>query len=175
MDYFLTRVWKNQKEKPGDIIILQKCTKNHDHTLYCSWDMVHDGLIVIFHFGLIFAFLPWKIKIKKNQKIPRGIILPKYTQNFDHMLYCFWNMARDRCNFFHFGLFFEKLLFFQNFTKTKKILGHIIILHMCSKNYDQTMYSSWDMVCKGQIDRWKDGRKWHIEVGAPPKNFFYLL
>ena len=29
------------------------------------------------------------------------------------------------------------------------------------------MYSSWEMVC----DELTDGRKkWHIEVGAPPKN-----
>ena len=29
----------------------------------------------------------------------------------------------------------------------KKILGDIIILHKSDKNYDQMMYSSWDMVC----------------------------
>ena len=27
----------------GDIIILVKCIKNHDHMLFCSWDMAHDG------------------------------------------------------------------------------------------------------------------------------------
>ena len=34
----------------------------------------------------------------------------------------------------------------QNFEKMKKTPGDIIILHMCTKNYDQMMYSSWDMV-----------------------------
>ena len=34
----------------------------------------------------------------------------------------------------------------QNFEKTKKTPGDIIILHMCTKNYDQIMYSSWDML-----------------------------
>ena len=34
----------------------------------------------------------------------------------------------------------------QNFEKMKKIPGDIIILHMCSKNYYQMMYDSWDMV-----------------------------
>ena len=29
----------------------------------------------------------------------------------------------------------------------KKIPGDIIILHKCTKNYDQMMYSSWDTVC----------------------------
>ena len=34
---------KVKKTTPGDIIILHRCTNNHDHMLYCSWDMVHDG------------------------------------------------------------------------------------------------------------------------------------
>ena len=37
---------KNQNfkemKKAGDIIILQKCTKNYDHMVYCSWDMTRD-------------------------------------------------------------------------------------------------------------------------------------
>ena len=33
--------------------------------------------------------------------------------------------------------------------------------------YNQMMYGSWDMVPDGRTDRRK---KWHIEVGAPPKN-----
>ena len=33
---------------PGDIIILYKCTKNHDHKLYCSWDMAHGGCNVCY-------------------------------------------------------------------------------------------------------------------------------
>ena len=114
-----------------------------------------------------------------------------------------------------------------NFEKMKKISGDIIIWHMCSKNYDQVIYSSWDMLCDGCnyfsfwaifwpfipltaknikiLKKWKnawryhhftivyqkswsddvrflryasqqmDGRtdrrkKWHIEVGVPPKN-----
>ena len=40
-----TKKWKKQKNEknkmPGDAIILQKCTKNHD--MLCYWDMVHDG------------------------------------------------------------------------------------------------------------------------------------
>ena len=30
--------------------------------------------------------------------------------------------------------------------------GDIIILHMCTKNYDQMMYGSWDMVHNRQTD-----------------------
>ena len=49
----------------------------------------------------------------------------------------------------------------------KKALGDIIILHICTKNYGQVLYGSWDMVCERQTD-WQ--KKWHIEVGAPPNN-----
>ena len=31
------------KKMPGDIIILHMCTKNYDHMMYGSWDMVRDG------------------------------------------------------------------------------------------------------------------------------------
>ena len=52
----------------------------------------------------------------------------------------------------------------------KKIPGDIIILNMCTKNYDHMMYDSWDMERDGQTN--KEGEtegqeKWHIEVGVP--------
>ena len=49
--------FEKMKKTPGDII-LHKYTKNHDHMLYCSWDMAHTDVIFIFHFGLFFALLP---------------------------------------------------------------------------------------------------------------------
>ena len=50
----------------------------------------------------------------------------------------------------------------------KKKTPGIIILHMCTNNYDSMMYDSWDMVRDRQTgtDRQK---RWHKEVGAPPK------
>ena len=30
----------------------------HDHMLYCSWDMAHEGCNCYFHFGQCFSFLP---------------------------------------------------------------------------------------------------------------------
>ena len=60
--------FKKMKKAPGDIIILHKCTKNHDHRLHCSWDMAHNGCN-FFHFGLFFAHLPpKKSKFQKNEK-----------------------------------------------------------------------------------------------------------
>ena len=50
-----SKKWKNCLEI-WDIIILHKCTKNHDHMLYCSWDMARDTYF-FFHSGLFFAVL----------------------------------------------------------------------------------------------------------------------
>ena len=45
--------WKYQTSKKTlEIIILCKCTKYHDHLLYCSRDMALVGCNCCFHFGL---------------------------------------------------------------------------------------------------------------------------
>ena len=46
---------KKMKKLPGDIIILHKCTKNHDHMLHYSWDMVHGTYNCYFSFWAIFC------------------------------------------------------------------------------------------------------------------------
>ena len=96
------------KKTPGDIIILNKCTKNHDQILYCFWHMARDRCNCYFSFWTIFCpFTPitaWKMKIstkkkKKKKKTPGDItILHKCTKNHDHMLYCSWDIAHDGCN-----------------------------------------------------------------------------
>ena len=68
------KIQKNEKKKkmPGDTIILHKCTKNHDHLLYCSWDMVRDGCKCYFSFwAILFPFttlIAQKMKISKKWK-----------------------------------------------------------------------------------------------------------
>ena len=47
--------FKKMKKTPGDIIILYKCTKNHDHMLYCSWDKMCDRCNCYFSFWAIFC------------------------------------------------------------------------------------------------------------------------
>ena len=47
LPFYPTNNPKNQnfekmKKTTGDIMILHKCIKNHDHKLYYSWDMAHD-------------------------------------------------------------------------------------------------------------------------------------
>ena len=47
------------KKIPGDITILHKCTKNHDHMLYCFIDVTCNRFNwFFFHFGLLFTLLP---------------------------------------------------------------------------------------------------------------------
>ena len=51
-----------------------------------------------------------------------------------------WHVT-DVIVIFHSGLFFALLQpKKKNFKKTKKTPGDIIILHMCTKHYDQIMY-----------------------------------
>ena len=75
------------------------------------------------------------------------------TKNYDQMMYGSWDMVRDRCNcYFSFWAIFcpftpltaQKIKILE---KWKKGPGDITILHICTKNYDQMMYGSWDMVC----------------------------
>ena len=91
------------KKTPGDVIILQKWTKNHDQMLYCSWDTAHDGCNYFLLKANFCTFTPltaWKMKLKKKMEKNPGdiIILHKCTKNQDHMLYCSWDMARHRYN-----------------------------------------------------------------------------
>ena len=64
--------FQKMNKTPRHIIILHKCSKNHDHMLYCSWDMVHDRYNCYCLFGAFFCpFTPLttqKISIWKNKK-----------------------------------------------------------------------------------------------------------
>ena len=98
------------KKMPEDIIIPYKCTTNDNHMMYDSWDWSDRQDFL--SFGAIFCtFTPLttqKIKIlKKWTKTPGDIIiLHKWTKNYDHMLYCSWDMVFNGCNYFSFWLFF---------------------------------------------------------------------
>ena len=63
---------EKMKKKPGDIIILHKCIKNHDHMLYFSRDIACDTYNCYLSFWAIFCpFTPLtvqKIKISKKRK-----------------------------------------------------------------------------------------------------------
>ena len=86
------------------------------------------------------------------KKICRDIIiLYMSTKNDDQMMYCSWDMVCDRCNcYFSFWAIFStftplKAQKIKILKKWKKCLD-ISSFYMCTKNCDQIMYSSWDMV-----------------------------
>ena len=84
------------KKTPGDIIILHKCTKNHDHRLYCCWYMARDGCNCYFLiWSRFFPFTPPPPSshptllqtVPKMKKMPGDIItLHKCTKI---MIICF--------------------------------------------------------------------------------------
>ena len=62
---------EKMKKTPGDIIILHKCTKYHDHMRYFPQIRHLTDVIIIFHFGLFFALChltAQKIQISKKSK-----------------------------------------------------------------------------------------------------------
>ena len=149
------KILKKWKKRPGDIIILIKFIKNHDHMLYCSWNMAFDGcIIVIFHFGLFFAVLSpnlpknwtFKKKFRKNHWRYHHVA-QVYQKSWSYMLYCSWGMVHDRCNcYFWFWAIFSPFTPLTakkiEISKKWKTAEYIIILHIWTKNYDLMMYDS---------------------------------
>ena len=84
------KILEKLKKIPGDIIILHKCTKNHDHMLYCSWDTACGGCN---YFSLWAIFCPFTLRTAQKIKILQK--WHKCTKNHDHMLYCSWDMTSD--------------------------------------------------------------------------------
>ena len=62
---------KKNLKKPGDIIILHKCTKNHGHMLYCSWEFVCDRFNYISFWAIFYPFTPHPPKSPKNRNITK--------------------------------------------------------------------------------------------------------
>ena len=174
---------KRLKKIPGDNIILLKCTKNHDHMLYCSWDMVCAGCNCYFSFWAVFyPFTPLaapKMKISKKWKsTPEDIIILHWcTKNHDHRLYCSWDMAHDGCNWYF--LFWAIFCHFTPLAAGKMKMSKKIKKHLKISSFYTSVPKIMIRWCTvrflryggQQADGWK---KWHIEVGALPKNFITL-
>ena len=158
------KFWKNEKNAWKYYHFTQVYQKLG--SCYTVPEVVRHGCNCYLSFWTYFClFTPitaWKMKIsKKMKKTPSDvIILHMRTKNYDHMVYCSWDMARDRCNcYFSFWAIFCPFTPVtcpknQNFKKKKKP-GDFIILHMCTKSYDR-----WCTVPEKRCatDRWTDGR-----------------
>ena len=149
------KILKTWKKAPGGIIILYKRTKNHDHMLHCSLDMARSGCNYFPFCGIFCPFTlltAQKIKIFKNWK--KHLEISSFYINVLKIMIRWCTVPDIWCLtdviISHFGLFFTFLppnsQKNQNFEKMRKTPGNINILHMCTKNYDQMMYLSWDMV-----------------------------
>ena len=136
--------------------------------MYGSWDMKpnRQNIFVILD---ILPFYPTKNpknqNFEKMKKTP-GDIWSFYRGVPEIMIICYKvpEIWREVIFIFHFGLFFP--FYPPNSPKNhnfKKVKIFFIILHMCTKNYDQMIYSSWDPVRDGwterQTDGWKDEQK----------------
>ena len=61
--------FQKMKYKHGDIIVLHKCAKNHNHITWSSLDRVQTTfLLILGHFGPYAPFVAQKIKIFKKWK-----------------------------------------------------------------------------------------------------------
>ena len=124
------------KKNPGDVIILHKCTKSHDHPLYCSGDVAWDGCNCYFSFWAIFCpfnhLRNWKKKLskKKTEKTRtttattmtttkttwRYHFTQVYQKSRSYAILVLRYMVHDRCNYF---LFWAILCSFTPLTSQK--------------------------------------------------------
>ena len=141
----------------------------HKWQSYDVWFLRHEAwqteLFVIL--GNLLPFYPTKI-LKKLKKILE--ISSFYKSVPKIMIICFtvpeiWHVM-NVIFIVHFRLFFALLPppphpnspKHENWIKRKKMPGDIIILHMCTKNYDHMIHGSWDMAFGRWMDRWADGK-----------------
>ena len=107
---------QKMNKMPGDIIILHKCTKNHDYLLYCSWDMGRDRCNCSFSFWAIFCpftpltaqkmNIPKKLKKKHLEISSFYTIVPKIMMT-GYTVPEIWRTTD--VIIFHFGQFFAFL------------------------------------------------------------------
>ena len=116
--FYPTNNPKNQnfeklKKMPWDIITLHKCAKNHNHMLYCSWDMACDRCNCYFSFWASFCpFTPRTTqKIKNLQKWKKCLKISSfYTSVPKIMSICYtapeaWHVTHVIVIFFILGYF----------------------------------------------------------------------
>ena len=92
--------FENTKKITGDITSLHKCTKNHNHIMYGSWDVERSRQNFLW-FWIFFCpsnpLTTLKIKMFKTLIKTSGdvIILQMCMINDNHMMYGSWDMEHD--------------------------------------------------------------------------------
>ena len=112
LPFYLSNNTKNQnfenlKKTLGDII-LHTHTKNHDHMIHCSLDMVHNGCHFYFLFWAIFCpFTSLTAKKSKLKKKEKKCLEISFYNSVPKIIICYTvAMACDRCNYFSFWAIF---------------------------------------------------------------------
>ena len=104
------------------------------------------------------------------------IILHNCTKIHDHILYSSWDMARDRCNcYFSFWTIFcpftpltaQKIKILKKLKKSLEISSFYI--------YVPQIMIIWCMVLEIWCATDRRTKKWHLEVGTPPKKYIIKL
>ena len=94
--------FEKMKKTPGDIIILHKCTKNHDHMLYCSWDMARNRCNCYFSFWAIFC--PFTLLTAQQIKIFKKWKNERNTWRYHHFTYVYQKLWSDDVQFLRYGV-----------------------------------------------------------------------
>ena len=153
---------QKMKKIPGDIIILHKRTKNHDHMLHCSWDMVSHGCNYFFILGHFLLFYP--------PNSPKNQNFTKIKKTLADIIIFYTTASKTKIMFLRYGAW-QMYPKHQNFKKMKKTL-EISPFYTCVPNIMIRWCTVPEIWCPthGRTDGRTDGRKkWLVEVGAPPK------
>ena len=152
-------------KKPQEI--LSACYAQHRWQSHDTWFLKHRAqqteVLVILDNFLPFYPMTQKIKI-----LTKRLEISLFYKGVPKILIICYTISEIWCvkyviYKFHFGLFFAPLTpppltiwKIKILNKWKKTPKDIIILLMCTKNYDHIMYSSWDMVHNRCMDRQMD-------------------
>ena len=154
-----------------------KCTKNHNHLKYGTWDMEWDRKNFFSFWAILCPFTPLLTpKIKIWKKCKRKLEILSYYTHVYHIwwLYDVWFLQYKTW----WTEFFVILGHFlpsdppnnpknQNIEKkNEKKSRDIIILQMCTIHENQMMHGSWDMEC----DKQNFLSFWTIFSLLPPNN-----
>ena len=87
--------FEKTKTIAGYIIILQMCTKNHNHMMYSSWDTEWHAHNILSFWTTFCTFILLMVSSFYT-----------CTKNHDHMMYPSWDTECDRQNFLSFQAIF---------------------------------------------------------------------
>ena len=94
--------FEKMKQGSREAIILHKCTKNHDHMMYASWDMEHyrqNFFAILGHFLPLYPTNNQGNQNLEKMKNPADIIILHVSTINENMIYGSWDIECDRVFF----------------------------------------------------------------------------